>query len=73
MTLTKKQVKRVYVTARDPDTGESKTTTVYETTPESFIDAIKTQLQSEPRKMAENVKAGESASSDCSTASGVMS
>jgi len=69
MTLTKKQVKRVYVTARDPETGESKTTTVYETTPESFIDAIKTQLQSEPRKNVENGKAVGSASSDCSTCS----
>lgn len=40
MTTTKPVIPRIVVTARDPITGRSKSITLYETTPEEFIELI---------------------------------
>lgn len=39
--LDRPKVQRVYVTARDPDTGDSKSTTLYNISPEKFIESVR--------------------------------
>lgn len=55
MLAEKPRIKRILVTARDQDTGENESVTVYETTPGQVIKAI--------RKLAKDDK-GNSVASD---------
>lgn len=50
MVLSKPKPTRIRLTALDPDTGRSKTITVYDTTPEEVISHLLATLKGETRR-----------------------
>lgn len=51
----KSNVRRVYVTAKDAETGQSKSTTLYQTTPEAVIASV----EETARRSEENAEKSE--------------